>query len=102
MMSRRLGFLLAAALLSSTGGCMPKTDGTGTEAPAMASIGNGGGKVTSADGRITVAFPAGALPALTAVTVTPVASPGGGTVGQVFELGPSGTTFEKPVTITFH
>ena len=58
--------------------------------------------MTTADGALKVAIPAGALAADMTVTVTPTSSPGGGAVGTVYEIGPSGTQFSAPVTLSLH
>jgi hypothetical protein len=64
------------------------------------SIGPNGGTV-GAHG-ITVTIPAGALSTEVDVTIQLSGEPGpNGTVGQVFEIGPTGTTFALPVTIAF-
>ncbi|HEV8228362.1 MAG TPA: carboxypeptidase regulatory-like domain-containing protein [Candidatus Limnocylindria bacterium] len=65
-------------------------------------IGAAGGTVRSGD--VVVAVPAGALATETAITIaasnaTPPADLGG-QVGAAYDLGPSGTTFAVPVTIT--
>ena len=53
------------------------------------------------DGALKVAIPASALAADMTVTVTPTSSPGGA-VGTVYEIGPSGTQFSAPVTLSLH
>jgi hypothetical protein len=63
-------------------------------------IGAGGG-VVGVDG-VTVTIPAGALSAPVAITIQRSGESGpAGTLGQVFEIGPTGTTFSQPVTIAF-
>jgi hypothetical protein len=63
-------------------------------------IGQAGGTV-GADG-VTVSIPAGALTSAVPITIQLSAAPGpDGTVSQVFEIGPTGTSFAKPVTIAF-
>lgn len=58
-----------------------------------------GGTVASTGDTITVALPPGALAASATVTVA-VEPAGGGTLTSVYALGPDGTTFTYPVTIS--
>jgi hypothetical protein len=69
--------------------------------PSTMRVGTAGGMVESADGALKVAIPAGALPADVMVTIAPASSPGAGAVGTVYEIGPTGTQFAMPVTLTF-
>jgi hypothetical protein len=59
-----------------------------------------GGDLASADGALQVAIPAGALPSNVIVSVTPTTSPGSGSIGTVYEIGPTGTQFTTPITLT--
>lgn len=63
-----------------------------------------GGTLTSGDGTLTLTIPAGALGAPTPITVQPgTGMPPtalGTAVGPVYELGPSGTAFATPATLT--
>jgi hypothetical protein len=65
-------------------------------------IGAAGGVLTTADGMLSLDIPAGALTGETAITVSAVKEqlPGMGEWAPAIELGPDGTTFEKPVTLT--
>jgi hypothetical protein len=69
-------------------------------------VGPGGGTVFLADSAIRLTIPAGALPGPTTITATvkpqpPAALPAGWQVaGPVYSLGPDGTTFSQPVTVT--
>ncbi len=60
-----------------------------------------GGSLTSADGRLTIDVPAGALPAMTKISIQAISneSPGGSGVG--YRLLPEGPAFAAPVKITF-
>lgn len=73
------------------------------EGPAVtARIGPAGGIIVSADERIRITIPAGALTADQTISVQPLNEnncPAG--IGQAFRLLPHGLTFAKPVTITF-
>src|SRR5579863_2971864 len=68
---------------------------------SSATIGVAGGHVATADGSIDVFIPYGALASTIVVSVQEIASPASGSVGPVFEISPSGTTFSKPVVLTF-
>jgi len=69
-------------------------------------VGAAGGQVTAAGGAVQLQVPAGALSTGTALTVTPVAGgpnpPAGGVIvsGTAWNLGPTGTSFAQPVTVT--
>ena len=82
-------------------GCGGGHQPVATGPTASAVVGASGGTVATSDGALTVAIPAGALAAATTVTVTPTSSPGGA-VGTVYEIGPTGTQFSAPVTLSLH
>lgn len=63
-------------------------------------IGPIGGTATSGDGKASVTIPADALSNETAITVAPASNPPAGNIGTAYEFGPSGTAFNKPVTIS--
>jgi hypothetical protein len=64
------------------------------------SIGPSGGTLGAAG--VTVTIPAGALSSDLLVTIQLTGEPGpDGAVSQVFEIGPTGTTFALPVTVAF-
>lgn len=68
-----------------------------------ATIGPAGGTLESADKRLRVAIPAGALPSNQTISVQPLNHnhcPLG--TGRAFRLMPHGLTFAKPATISFH
>lgn len=89
-------FCLIVSFLSACGG-----GDEGGGAPAVnPTVGPAGGTVTSSDGNTAVKIPSGALSQETAITVELVSSPGSGSIGTVYEFGPSGTTFSQPVTIS--
>ena len=64
-------------------------------------IGQEGGALQSADGRISVHVPPGALEANTAVGIEPVSNTNIAGIGAAFRLTPHGKVFAKPVTITY-
>lgn len=67
-----------------------------------AQVGVSGGLVTSGDGQVAMSIPDGALAATTPITVAPVspAPEGSEPWAQVSDLGPTGTSFSIPVTLT--
>jgi hypothetical protein len=70
--------------------------------PASATIGPQGGSIRSADGRLTLRIPAGALSAGVAVSLETSAindAPQG--LGASYVLSPGGLAFAKPVTLVF-
>lgn len=79
------------------------TRGTTTGAAATKTIGAAGGDLTSADGRITLSVPAGAVSSNTTFSIQPIkntldtnnAKPG-------YRLLPEGVNFSKPVQLVFH
>ena len=83
---------------------------TAADNTVLQTIGIGGGVIVSADGLLTVDIPAGALLADEEISVTSVpADQRAGYLGDVFngiefdmayDLGPDGTTFVVPVTVT--
>jgi hypothetical protein len=69
--------------------------------PISATIGPAGGSITSADKRITVTVPAGALAADTAIGVQPIENTDAAGFGMAYRLTPNGQKFAKPVTVDF-
>ncbi len=63
-------------------------------------IGPSGGKLTSADERLTITVPAGAVETGQSFSIQPIGSTGPQSLGSGFRLTPHGTTFKKPVTIS--
>jgi hypothetical protein len=57
-------------------------------------IGSGGGQISILDAGVTLTVPAGAVDYPTLITMTAVAGR-----GLVYEFGPTGATFNKPLTI---
>jgi hypothetical protein len=76
--------------------------GTSVGNPASASIGASGGTLESYDGKLTVTIPAGALTSTTTLSVEPITNKAPLGVGTGYRLSPEGTTFNKPVKLTFH
>ena len=75
-------------------------DGTG---PAPSGFGSEGGIATLAGGSVTLAVPGGALSTFvefTAVQTDAVPTSDLLVTGSTYEIGPSGTTFNRPATLT--
>jgi len=68
--------------------------------PVTKTIGPGGG-VVSIEGQVKVEIPAGALNADTEISIQPVTNNVLNGNGNAYRLGPDGTTFTKPVKLTF-
>jgi hypothetical protein len=66
------------------------------------SIGATGGAVKSADGKLTVIIPDGALQSTTTITIQPITNEGPMGLGSGYRLQPEGTIFSKPVKLEFH
>jgi hypothetical protein len=80
----------------------PTPVGAPTGAPrASATIGPQGGTLVSADGRLVLSVPAGALAAPAAVSVEPIGNHAHGGAGVAYRLAPHGVTFAKPVRLSF-
>jgi hypothetical protein len=60
-------------------------------------IGPAGGTVGL--GALTITIPPDALDRTVTISITPTTPPVPGSIGQTYEIGPTGTTFLKPVTI---
>jgi hypothetical protein len=109
----KLGILVAGVCLLSAAACgekagkpiaarpVPTPQGTPVGAPVGVSIGPQGGTVASADGRLTVRVPPGAIPAATSFSVQQITNPAPGGLGSAYRLEPHGVTFLKPVKFTF-
>lgn len=104
-----LSIVLVSILLA---GCDDDGGGGGSTAapPTTASetIGPAGGTVTSGDGRLTLTFPPGALPAENTITIE-TTDPGnppsefqGIEVDNSYDLRPDGLSFDQPVTASFN
>jgi len=65
-------------------------------------IGTEGGKIISADKRLELLIPPGALTARTSISITPVNNMAAGGRGNAYKLEPSGIQFQQPAQILFH
>jgi len=112
--------LSISALLLSCGndnstGVDPDPDPTPDPGPApnvvSKEIGPDGGEITSADGLLTLTFPAGALGNTETITIAPLDADSLGAefeqlvategIGEAYELGPDGLEFNQPITVNF-
>ena len=87
--------------IGTTPNPLPTARGAAAGSAVTATIGASGGSLASADGRLALSVPAGALSSATALTIQPVTNLSWGGVGAAYRLGPDGTAFVKPVTLTF-
>jgi hypothetical protein len=80
-------------------------DGAGDVPPSLpagqALIGPAGGKLMSADGRVRIEVPPGALDRGVILSIQPTAAPAAGALGATYEIGPAGITFTVPVRVVF-
>lgn len=75
--------------------------GTPIGAKESAAIGAAGGTVSTADHRLTIEFPAGALETETTVTIQPVTNECPGAAGTAYRITPH-LNLLQPATLTFH
>lgn len=74
--------------------------GQPADTAAKATITSGGGTVVSADGRIILTIPAGAVDAATEFIIQPITN-ALETRGLAYRLLPEGVTFKKDITISY-
>jgi hypothetical protein len=112
-MARQTCSIAMVALAATLGCSSSKTQSAADAAMTSALIPTSGGTLTTSDG-VSVVVPANALPTATTLTATEDATgvPSGTfklqpsstetalAVGPAFDIGPAGTTFASPVTIT--
>ncbi len=79
----------------------PTSSAPFTPQAGLAVVGPDGGVVATNDGGLTLEVPPGALPEPTEMKVVPI-QPAEPDVLAVYEFGPEGLQFAKPVTITLH
>jgi hypothetical protein len=101
---------LVTAVASGTATVTVTSEGRSASASITVSdgalIGPTGGTVVLAGGAVMLTIPAGALTTPTPITATPRAGPPPATpsgwrlAGPFYDLGPDGTTFAQPVTVT--
>lgn len=85
---------------------IPPADSTGFGTPdgklVSKTIGPGGGKIISEDGKVELIFPQGALVGETEISIQPVSNLAPHGSGKAYRFEPSGIQFKKPVDIIFH
>ncbi|MEQ1846689.1 MAG: CHAP domain-containing protein, partial [Nitrospira sp.] len=96
------GLLLVGLLAGCSGGGSSSSGGNPTPSSTTSTIiGPRGGVAATSDGTITIVVPAGALASNTAITIAPSsANTPQGNIGEALDLGPDGTIFSTPVTIS--
>jgi hypothetical protein len=86
-----------ASPLAST----PTSAGDAVAFVTTTTVGPVGATLVAPDGGLTLVFPPAAVGTTTAVTLTPIVNMARGAIGPAYRLGPEGTTFAAPVTLTF-
>jgi hypothetical protein len=105
----RPGFAIALAVLMLVVACSSSSQPGGREAPPDASVGPvvrqlvgaGGGKVTSADQRLTIEIPPGALASDVEIRIAAVAAPPADAVGPAYDIQPDGLAFATPALLEY-
>jgi hypothetical protein len=69
--------------------------------PGTMTVGPGGGTIVSADGRLTLVVPPGALTRLVVFSIQPTTDVPAGALGPAYAVGPPGTTFAVPAQVIF-
>jgi hypothetical protein len=67
-----------------------------------ATIGPSGGTIQSTDGNLSISIPQDALSSATQISIQPITNTAPSGLGSGYSLLPEGTTFSKPVQLTFH
>ena len=91
----------ATAATDAASGPSATAVGIVTGSAVTATIGAAGGSLRSADGKLTLTVPAGALAANTTIGMQPISNFAHGRIGDAYRLTPDGQTFAQPVTLTF-
>ncbi|BDG05255.1 hypothetical protein [Anaeromyxobacter oryzae] len=92
---------------SSSSGTTPTTRPTPTPVgapigvPVSAHIDAAGGELATPDGLLEITIPPGAISAPQDFTIQEIVNYAPGSIGGAYRLGPDGTKFAKPVSITF-
>src|SRR5690242_17088981 len=85
----------------SSGLPKPSPKGVAVAELVAGQIGPAGGSLTSDDGRLTVSVPPGAVSAPTSLSIQDITNTAPGGDGIAYRVGPDGTTFATPITLTF-
>jgi len=103
---KKISLSLLLIMVISLAACsrpVPKTTAAGTPSsdPETSTIGAAGGTLALLDGRLELTIPAGALSSDVEISVQHITNNAFGGLGSAYRLEPSGTTFAKPITLTF-
>ncbi|WP_128543376.1 hypothetical protein [Larkinella soli] len=79
----------------------PTEAGKPIGAPSSKTIGPDGGTLTSADGKLTLTIPAGALSRETLISVQPSENKAPNGAGPAFRFAPEGTRLAKPALLSY-
>lgn len=95
--------LLGCCILLPATGCQDDSSSSdgGSAADAGKRIGAAGGTLSSADGRLTLEVPPGAVSKETLFTIAPTSSAPSGYIGTAYEIGPSGLRTKAPLRLIF-
>lgn len=97
---------LAAQQALDTSSLPPFSDSTALGKPdgqvSAKRIGPAGGTIVSADKKLELIFPPGALVTDLDISIQPVTNPIENGSGKAYQFEPSGTRFRKPVQLIFH
>jgi hypothetical protein len=77
-----------------------KDKGISLGAAISKTIGPEGGTIASADGRVLLSIPAGALSSSTTISIEPITSTTPGGLGNAYRFSPDGQQFKKPATLS--
>ena len=91
----------ATAATDATSGATATAVGVATGSVVSATIGAAGGSLSSADGKLVLSVPVGALAANTTIGIQPITNFAHGKIGAAYRLSPDGQTVLRPVTLTF-
>lgn len=75
--------------------------GQPTGAPISKTIGPEGGRIATADAKVQLVIPAGAVSQATTITVQPITNHAPNGFGPAYRFSPDGLKFKKPATLTF-
>jgi hypothetical protein len=78
----------------------PTPVGTPTGDKVSQSIGVGGGVIRTADGKLSLTIPAGALSQPTTISLQPIENKAFLGIGSAYEFSPDGLKFAKPAQLT--
>lgn len=80
---------------------LPPTEvGAPTGDAVSAGMGPNGGTISSADGRLTLTVPKGAIAETITFSIQPITNKAGGGIGSAYRLEPRGRTFATPLEMT--